>query len=415
MTQSTPRLRFEALGAKVEDLRLRTAVTWAGIALLGVPLLFTCPFFWAFVTYSYLKGEARQNTPGKTLAGAATTLVEIHDDHVVLYGESHQTLRPDDIVDGWLEADEHGSSFVVCRLRRGRRLVMHTREPAEAEEILATLGVDVSQAVARFDVESLAVEQGQGPVFHLLGAALLAMWAFPSVLAIAGVAQKGWSVTAPLIMLGILAVVALLFARMVRPGRVVVGMDGFRIRRGLRERFISYETVRGVDYQVDHVRVWVDDDILDLSCATFASREHERTHSLAQRLARAHEIFRARRGDAAAKLSLLERGERSVEAWRRDLEALARETGGYRQMRIDDAVLTEVVEDATAPAEQRLGAAIVLAARQAPPEVTERVRIASRSCANPRLRVALDHVLEGEALAEAELEAAIEMEARVSS
>ena len=104
-------------------------------------------------------------------------------------------------------------------------------------------------------------------------------------------------------------------------------------------------------------------------------------------------------------MSLLERGERSIATWRADLEAMAKDRGGYRRVHIDDAVLTEVVEDGSAPAEQRIGAAIVLSARQAPPEVADRVHIATRSCANPKLRIALHHVLEGEALAKAELKA----------
>lgn len=407
-----PRHRFEALGAKVDDLRLETALTWAGIVLFGIPLLFTCPFLWAYGAYQYLKGRARGHTPGQALVGTSSAFVEAHGDRVSIFSHPAHVIHAADVLDGWLETDEHGSTYVVCRLRNGRRLAMHLREPADAEEVLATLGVDVSQAVARYPLASNAVESGQGPVYHLLGPAFAAMVVFGVGASGVTALLRGGPILPSLLVLAVVAAVMAVFAHSVRPGRVVVGMDGFRVRRGLRERFYSYADVHRVIHEGDHVRVWVGDDSLDLSCATFASDEPERTHSLGERLARAHTIYQARRGDGAAAISLLERGDRTLAAWRADLEALSVEKGGYRRVHIDDAVLTEVVEDATAPAEQRLGAAIVLAARKAPPEVAERVRIATKSCANPKLRIALDHVLDGDALAEAELEAALTLEAQ---
>jgi hypothetical protein len=99
------------------------------------------------------------------------------------------------------------------------------------------------------------------------------------------------------------------------------------------------------------------------------------------------------RGDGAgvrreASDALAHRRVRLERRWRRDLDALAR-SEGYREAGLTDEVLWEVVEDATAGASARAGAARLLRERL---DATGRARLHEciRVTAAPKLRVALD-------------------------
>src|SRR6185312_1710914 len=108
---------------------------------------------------------------------------------------------------------------------------------------------------------------------------------------------------------------------------------------------------------------------------------------------------------AQVDLDRLERGGRTVAAWRDDLASLLGESEDYRKRGLSAADLGALIEDAAAPVERRVAAAVALGARQRD-EARRRVRIATQAAADDDLRLALERAAEGEIEA-----AAIEREA----
>ncbi|MDB4994646.1 MAG: hypothetical protein JWM74_2078, partial [Myxococcaceae bacterium] len=87
-------------------------------------------------------------------------------------------------------------------------------------------------------------------------------------------------------------------------------------------------------------------------------------------------------------VDVLARGERSLDAWIRDLQQLTRREG-YRDAAVPPAKLLDVVEDASASPALRAAAAIALRAHGDPAALT-RVRAAAFLSASPQVRVALE-------------------------
>ena len=95
--------------------------------------------------------------------------------------------------------------------------------------------------------------------------------------------------------------------------------------------------------------------------------------------------------DATPILAALPRGERSVDAWLKELRGA--HGGGYRDLAMSDEQLFDILEDAAAGDAVRAAAAVCLAARK-DDEVTQKLRVAADDVAAPKLRVALDATLE---------------------
>ena len=70
---------------------------------------------------------------------------------------------------------------------------------------------------------------------------------------------------------------------------------------------------------------------------------------------------------------------------------------------LESADLAHVIEDVSAPAERRIGAALALAALPGDPELKLRVRVAAQASANEPVRIALEKALSGR-LEEGDLE-----------
>jgi hypothetical protein len=134
--------------------------------------------------------------------------------------------------------------------------------------------------------------------------------------------------------------------------------------------------------------------------------KREQIEAIAARIRSALAAFRAGEGDYAR---VLERATQPVDAWLERLRALARGGGGYRELALADEELGRVVSDPKAPADVRVGAAVVLSSRE-DAAVRERVRIAADTAASPRLRVALESVASG-SIDESAVAAALEAQA----
>ena len=103
-----------------------------------------------------------------------------------------------------------------------------------------------------------------------------------------------------------------------------------------------------------------------------------------------------RTAEATARTSaLLARGDVPFDVWRDALKARTRAERVYRDRCLDDAELFDVLGDASAPAEQRAAAAMVLASLEdRRDEALTRVRVAVESSASDPLRKALERVLD---------------------
>jgi hypothetical protein len=131
-----------------------------------------------------------------------------------------------------------------------------------------------------------------------------------------------------------------------------------------------------------------------------SDRSHANT-ALATRIQEAREASH-RTFDGAA-LELLDRRGRTVAAWREALARITHRSGDYRSSVLESADLAQVIEDVSAPAERRIGAALALAALPGDPELKLRVRVAAQASANETMRVALERALSGR-LEEGDLE-----------
>lgn len=132
--------------------------------------------------------------------------------------------------------------------------------------------------------------------------------------------------------------------------------------------------------------------------------DDDQRDELRARIDAAIAAFHRGEGDLEA-LSQLDRGGRSLEAWRASLRALLDRQSTYREVGLTREQLLAVLESPAAPAERRVAAAVSLSAA-AEPEIAARIRAAAEACARPQVRIALAGVAGGE-IDDAAIESAI--------
>ncbi len=200
--------------------------------------------------------------------------------------------------------------------------------------------------------------------------------------------------------------VASAFAGFFRAGEAVVGADGVLIRSLLAPSFIPYTRIRRVTTSGGGVRLELyrgPSVELPVSFLGYAYAHSKPSPSdvdaVAAQIRRG--IASLRPASESAKLDDLDRGDRSAETWREAMAGLGERGPGYRGAAIDDEELLAVAEDASAPPERRVGAALALRAWTDDTH-RRRVRIAAASSADGDMRAALEAAAEGE-IAETEL------------
>jgi hypothetical protein len=184
---------------------------------------------------------------------------------------------------------------------------------------------------------------------------------------------------------------------------VTVGADGIVVRRW-RKRFIPYSELREVREMgsaIEIVRQNGARQVLWANCDDPAERTAlvERIHDAMRAAARSED-------DAAAKLRLLRQDGRDVPAWRKQLAKLTEHADGYRNITLSREELRDVLADDASKLEDRVAAAVALADD---PEPATRLRVGeiAKSVAQPRLRISLEQISQGEA-SEQVLEQALE-------
>jgi hypothetical protein len=182
--------------------------------------------------------------------------------------------------------------------------------------------------------------------------------------------------------------------------RVSVGADGVRIRHLLqRARFVRFSAIEeaSIDGRDIKLRVAGGAEIVmhhppgrTGKVALFADRADE-GEKLVERITTQVEAHRASIADDPAVFA---RSGRETERWVRDVVSAADVNASYRTPAVPPDELWRIVEDATAPATARAGAAVALRGGL-DDEGKERLRATADACAAPRLRVALETVASG--------------------
>jgi hypothetical protein len=238
------------------------------------------------------------------------------------------------------------------------------------------------------------VDIGVGNPLRGVALAIAAFASFVSLGFIVGVVGKG-AVPLPLAITWLfgtmVAYIAAFFAA--TSPRIVVGRDGFSVISPFATRFISFEGVRSIASSTNTITVHYDAGApaeIRLARIPVADRM-KRIETICEAIRDAGRLYATGASPAAA--ALLERRGRGPREWREALANVIADRGSYRDatMTADEAL--QIVERPGAAPEHRVAAAVALSSL---PEAREKIRVAASTCANERLRIALEKASEGE-------------------
>ena len=183
--------------------------------------------------------------------------------------------------------------------------------------------------------------------------------------------------------------------------KVFVGIDGVRVAGGFRSRFVPYSDIGPAHVMLNEIQLALRDGTL-LHLQT-VGQSHDQIAVLARRI----EQGRAACGTGESKdLGALGRDGRTIRQWSHDVRRAAVASGGFREHALTRDDFEQLLLDARAPTDQRIGAALAL--RAVDPLARSRIRVAATASANERLRVALEAcATEAEDIDEAALEGAL--------
>ncbi|MBX3230397.1 MAG: hypothetical protein KIT84_03315 [Labilithrix sp.] len=190
------------------------------------------------------------------------------------------------------------------------------------------------------------------------------------------------------------AVIAAIYHRFTPKVHVSVGADGVRLRRNRRVTFHPYSSVASAKTTGTDVELTLKDGTAIAfhhqgggKLGTLSDRERD-AHAL---VARIEERLAAQRAEPGADTSTLARNGRDVRDWLREAATVKDSVASFRTNALPAEQLWRVVEDTTASATERAGAALALR-HELDEGARARLRVAADACAAPHLRVALEHV-----------------------
>lgn len=276
-----------------------------------------------------------------------------------------------------------GPVQIELLLESGEQLLVDAEDAETARALLAEAGISLEKRTARtsFPASMRAVA--------LLGALFGSFMAGPILLPMGGESIPGTIMW--------FAVVAAMFVGAgiaTSAPEVTVGLDGLQSRSARGTRFVSFDgvvdvrpTARGLELvKADGSTVPVPFYLVGTP-----SRQAQRD-ALVDSVSEALEQ-RAKSSQDKEAMASLARAGRPVSSWREAIRELAT-SNNYRTASLPFDGLTRVLSRADASAEDRIGAAIAMKATH-PEEATERVRIAAQTCADPKVRIALERVADG--------------------
>lgn len=178
-----------------------------------------------------------------------------------------------------------------------------------------------------------------------------------------------------------------------------IGTDGVRLRYLIKERLLRYRDIKSIT-MFKLKAWWIPDwagvqielesgESIRLPVATKGKSGAARVGLVVNRLQEAFADNQTRK-PACSEIRLV-RGERSLQAWVRELRRTgAGAAANHRIAPLPNERLLEVVEDPQADPVNRANAAIALGANTETDEFRQRLRVAAQATAAPRLRVALE-------------------------
>jgi hypothetical protein len=317
------------------------------------------------------------------------------------YGQ-HRHYKLEQVVGGWRE-ELLDADLAVLELNDGTLLVARfpTHRAADVEALLRVVGADARATtiqVARASAGQRGCSSGCLYATALVGIPITATF----VAALVNALEQGedsqllaWSG----IFTAIAAVIVWRATLLLPTAKLTVGSDGVRVKRSFRrQRFIPFDELEKASCSGAELELETQKELIKIRC-----QNHAGAHAVVQLVEQARRM-RERAGEAL-DLGILDRGERTPDAWRDDLRALAVRGAHYRERAFERTDLLAVAENPNLPPERRVGAALALS-EHADDGERRRLRIAAEGCAHPRLRFALERAAEGEV----ELAALEEME-----
>lgn len=304
-------------------------------------------------------------------------------------GQRREELPLERLVQGWTAPGTWGvRSFV--ELRDGDVYAIEVATEAEAIALLDAAGVSAEKRI----VTTRLAPATQRPA---LGCAVLLAAAFVTVVFVGLVPPllgiMGKFNATQLLVVGLVTLVGLLLVELSVPPLLTVGLDGMQVRTFLRRRFIRLadvveraETPGGVRLELETGRA------LELEALQRGTGK-DAVAVLRTIVSRALEASQKTRSPSRAAEALGRRGEKFPE-WFARVKKLGG-SGTYREGNMGADALAEVMLDAQAPADRRLGAAISLA-ELGGEAGRARVRVAAEATADVALRAALEAAAEQE-------------------
>jgi hypothetical protein len=186
------------------------------------------------------------------------------------------------------------------------------------------------------------------------------------------------------------------------PGRVALGADGLVVDWRNEKRFVPFADVSKVLALGRNVAgkrfVGVaialrDGDTVEVFLGEDGKRARRRVAELVERIGVALEAYK---GEEDVDASVLDRGDRTIDAWRTRLRAIGEgSNAGPREAPVPHEKLWRIVEDPRSAERARVAAAVALSSKL-DDGGRSRLRVAAEGTAEPRLRVALESVAQGD-------------------
>lgn len=265
------------------------------------------------------------------------------------------------------------------------------KDVEEGRRLLRALGFDASQAVARLRAASAVFQWPSWKTFLLVIAPIIT-FAF----GLGAIVSAFGKTAAPFAVALLPMFMAFVAGAMINPTKVDVGADGILTQWFGKKRWFSYADLEFVgpyeDARMGKVYIGVELGLRSgerVRLATGQKRWGDENQALIlERISEAIETYKS--GMSVADASILARNGRAPTDW---ITALRRVGAGANADMRTAAVplerLWKLVEDASATAASRVGAAIALSPHIDARE-RKRIRVAAESTASPKLRVALE-------------------------
>ncbi|MGK3983028.1 hypothetical protein WME99_08310 [Sorangium sp. So ce136] len=275
---------------------------------------------------------------------------------------------------------------VALELRGGRQLEVHVESEEEGARMLAALGLGP-------EARRVVVSLGNAKRDRVAG------WARLLVCALVVGFASDWfddlsvfvdrSALSKAKHLALYVLTIWLGRRAARPERIVVGSDGVLVERPFSRTWLPYAVLTAIRTRGDRLLLvrQGDDHPVELRAT-----EQGLARAVARRIREARK--RAAGGAAPRGVEALERRGRDPAAWREDLRKMLT-AGDYRAAGLALEDVRHALDDASAPPDRRIGAALALRIAGYP-EARDLIRVAAEATADDELRAALERAAEDE-------------------